>query len=191
MVIILEGANGVGKSTIAEALSERISNSIVLHDPGSTPTAEKIRELVKDKDAKMQDETILLLYTAARVELAHQILQIDIGTTIILDRYILSTLVYQGLTVCPTVIRGLHEKHVPDFESVTFVLDCNEPWKRTGDQKHAESGGDRFESQGIEFMKKIQARYHNYAESLGYLIISTDCSVEDTVDYILKELGDG
>lgn len=104
--IVVEGLDGAGKTTLATALAACIPNSVHVREPGGTPTAEAIRSIVKD-GALVGTETTaygeILLMFAARVYLGQQIQAwLDEGRTVICERWIHSTFVYQGIDE-PTV----------------------------------------------------------------------------------------
>ncbi len=102
--IVLEGADGCGKSTQAAGLVARLTESgrDVLHvrDPGSTAVAEAVRRLLLDPaTGAVGVRTETLLYMAARAQLADEVVRPALarGTIVISERWTLSTEVYQGL----------------------------------------------------------------------------------------------
>ena len=101
-LITIEGIDGAGKSTLSEsltrALSERGRQVELLREPGGVALSERIRELVKDPSLAPCSQAEALLYAAARAQLVHERLQplLATGTTIVLDRFVDSSLAYQG-----------------------------------------------------------------------------------------------
>lgn len=101
-LITIEGVDGTGKSTLtqglAEALSARGSAVLVLREPGGVAASERIRELVKDPGLAVGDRAEALLYAAARAQLIEERLTpaLAAGQTVILDRFVDSSLAYQG-----------------------------------------------------------------------------------------------
>ena len=102
-LITIEGIDGAGKSTLAAgllaALRARGSTPCVMREPGGVATAERIRALVKDPEAQIGARAEALLYAAARAQLVHERLvpSLTAGTTVLLDRFVDSSLVYQGV----------------------------------------------------------------------------------------------
>lgn len=103
LFITFEGADATGKSTqvklLAEALRNRGLEYVLTREPGGTPTAERIRELVLDPDLHVGDQAELLLYLAARAEHVQQLIKpaLDADKFVICDRFMDSTLAYQGI----------------------------------------------------------------------------------------------
>lgn len=97
-----EGGEGSGKSTIIKMLEERLTNDgykvISTREPGGVKVAEEIREVILKKDNKMSSETEALLYAASRVEhlKVKVIPYLEDGYIVISDRYLDSSLAYQG-----------------------------------------------------------------------------------------------
>lgn len=104
MFIVLEGPDGSGKSTqtrlLAEHLSSRGRAVVQTREPGGTPAAEAIRALVLNPElAGLDDRTEALLFAAARAEHAAQVIRpaLQRGDTVVCDRYIDSSIAYQGV----------------------------------------------------------------------------------------------
>lgn len=98
-IIILEGSNGVGKTTLAKALTTKLNvigiKTKYFREPGGCKESENIRDLIMDNQSLTKD-TQLLLFFAARKELFEKEINIlDEDITIVLDRFIISTMVYQ------------------------------------------------------------------------------------------------
>lgn len=102
-LITLEGIDGTGKTTqiasLSASLRERGISVLELREPGGTAIGEAIRQILLDnKHSGMSDETELLLFTAARAQSVREIMlpALASGTWIICDRFLDSTLAYQG-----------------------------------------------------------------------------------------------
>ena len=97
MLITVEGLDGAGKTTLISGLTEHL-DATVLREPGGVELSERIRELVKDPALTVDPRAEALLYAAARAQLVAETLRplLDGGTTVILDRFIDSSLAYQG-----------------------------------------------------------------------------------------------
>jgi dTMP kinase len=101
-LITIEGIDGAGKSTLAqgllEALAARGRDVVALREPGGVAAAERIRELVKDPALEIEPRAEALLYAASRAQLVAELLEpaLGAGRWVLLDRYVDSSLAYQG-----------------------------------------------------------------------------------------------
>lgn len=101
MFVCFEGIDGAGKSTQARMLHDRLKADgqpvELVADPGTTSIGTAIRQILLHNDAPITSLAQMLLFSAARAELADYIKRrLADGVTIICDRWLLSTLVYQG-----------------------------------------------------------------------------------------------
>ena len=97
VLITVEGLDGAGKTTLIAGLTEQL-DATVLREPGGVELSERIRELVADPALTVDPRAEALLYAAARAQLVAEKLRplLDGGTTVILDRFVDSSLAYQG-----------------------------------------------------------------------------------------------
>jgi dTMP kinase len=102
LLITIEGIDGAGKTTLATglhaALTTRKLDIRLLREPGGVETSERIRSLVKDPALTIGARAEALLYAAARAQLVEEALEpaLSSGTSILLDRFVDSSLAYQG-----------------------------------------------------------------------------------------------
>jgi dTMP kinase len=181
--ITLEGIDRSGKTTQAEMLARALGpETLLVREPGGTEVGERIRDLLKDPDVALGPPTELMLFCAARAELAEQVIKParQAGRDIVCDRYIDSTVAYQGAAVAELwkkcregrtalesgidLVERLNSlvvgECVPDL-TVLIRLDP-ETASRRGQQRLAargRDGSDRFEGRGIDFQRAVAATY--------------------------------
>jgi dTMP kinase len=161
--ITFEGIDRSGKTTQARMLAEALGDDAVLvREPGGTPAAERIRELVKSDELSPISET--LLFSAARADLIERVIRpaLDAGRTVIGDRYVDSTVAYQGGA------RGLGIERVEELNrwltgdlwpDITFLLDVDPA------MASARSGElDRFEREGESLQRAVATAYEELAQ---------------------------
>lgn len=182
LVIALEGQDGTGKSTVIDAITgyfdEMGLDYINAREPGSTDIGEKIRIILADKANKdMGYHTEALLFAASRSELYDKVIKPNVrkGTSVILDRFLLSSLAYQG------VVRGLGVDEVmkindffldgfrPDL-TILMDLDAKESYERL--KKLGEL--DRIESLGEDFQERVHLAYLKLYEEKHMKLIKLD-----------------
>jgi dTMP kinase len=107
-LITIEGIDGAGKSTLARSLAEELAARArarrgaprveLLREPGGVRTSERIRQLVQDPALTVGAAAEALLYAAARAQLVQERLQplLEGGALVLLDRFVDSSLAYQG-----------------------------------------------------------------------------------------------
>jgi dTMP kinase len=163
--ITLEGIDRSGKSTQAALLAEALGPETVrLREPGGTAAGERIRELLKDPGLELSPGAELLLFNAARAQLAGEVIAParERGADIVCDRYIDSTVAYQGVAreLGVELVEQLNSlvvgDCVPDL-TVLLRVDPAVAVDRSGD------ASDRFESEGIEFQRAVAAAYDDLA----------------------------
>lgn len=178
--ITFEGCEGVGKSTqinlLKEYLNKTNQRARFLREPGGNNISEKIREIILDpKNKEMTDMCEAMLYSSARSQLIGQVIApaIDNGELVICDRFIDSTIAYQGFArgLGVETIGKLNEivcgKYMPD---ITIFLDLppEDAFKRKGGRDE----GDRMELQSLEFHKKVYQGYKKAIDMYPNRIIS-------------------
>lgn len=170
--VAFEGCEGSGKSTQIRLLSEYLSAQgvpfTVTREPGGSPIAEKIREIILDgKNAEMCDGCEALLYAAARLQHVTETIlpALESGKLVICDRFIDSSLAYQGwarelgFDYISAINAEALKQCTPD---ITLFLDI--PPERAFSRKHGADENDRMEMQGAEFHKKVYQGYRALLE---------------------------
>src|SRR3954471_24260334 len=101
-LITVEGLDGAGKTTLVAGLTRELAargrELLVLREPGGVELSERIRALVKDPELQIDPRAEALLYAAARAQLVATLVAplLQDGTTVLLDRFVDSSLAYQG-----------------------------------------------------------------------------------------------
>ncbi len=159
--ISFEGTEGVGKTTAIEQLCLRLEDSGIdylrTREPGGSPFAERLREILLDPTTDINDDTELLLLFAARCDHLQQVIipALQRGTWVICDRFTDSTIAYQGFgrahgdEAVRAKIDALIEQFVPQLPELTLWLDL--PVLEGMARANKRSAADRFEQQATEF----------------------------------------
>jgi dTMP kinase len=97
-LITIEGLDGAGKTTLAAGLADEFPRLLLLREPGGVALAERLRTVVKEPGLPMDPRAEALLYAAARAQLVAERLrpQLASGHDVLLDRFLDSSLAYQG-----------------------------------------------------------------------------------------------
>ncbi len=209
LLITFEGSEGCGKSTQIARLVGRLKSRgmpcEVTREPGGTRLGEAIRHLLKfaPEGQGMTPEAELLLFAASRAQLVREKLEplLESGVTVIADRFLDSTVVYQGLA------RGLDAQEVRrinDFAvgscrpDLTFVLDVETELarRRVLQDANREAQHDRMESEALPFYERVRQGYLELASREPERMIVLDGSreadgVEDAIWQTLNERTDG
>lgn len=167
LFITVEGTEGVGKSTnmgfIAELLDQRGIDYVVTREPGGTPLAEDVRELLlQPRDEPVAEMTELLLVFAARAQHLHSLIQpaLDKGQWVLCDRFTDATFAYQGAG------RGLSVATIEKLQDMvqgalrpdcTVLLDA--PVAVGMQRANKRSAPDRFESEKEAFFERVRQSY--------------------------------
>jgi len=161
--ITLEGIDGAGKSThvggIADFLRGRGKEIVVTREPGGTPLAEKLRELVLSQSMDVETET-LLVFAARREHIAQVIAPaLSAGRWVISDRFTDATYAYQGAgrgmpaEKIAALERWVHDDLQPDL---TLVFDAPVELALS---RLAKARTDRFEREDRGFFERVRGEY--------------------------------
>lgn len=196
--ITIEGGEGVGKTTniafIQGLLAEKGIETVVTREPGGTPLAEEIREvLIKNREEAVVSETELLLMFAARAQHLHRLIlpAIEAGKWVISDRFTDATYAYQsGGRGVPAEKVALLENFVQgEFRpDLTLLLDAP---IEVGMQRARDRGKlDRFEEEQQTFFEKVRANYLERSQrELGrFKIVDASKSLESVQESIQEQL---
>lgn len=207
--VSFEGSEGCGKSTqirlLCQSLVERGVDPLLTREPGGTLLGESIRELLQYAPAGqgMCAESELLLFAASRAQLVRQVIApaLASGRSVIADRFLDSTAVYQGIA------RGLGREMVDPVNrlavgtclpDITFLLDMEAgvAWARARRASAAEGKVDRMEAEELPFYEAVRQGYLDLAREEPKRLVVIDAgrdevSIAAEIWSRLEELLDG
>jgi dTMP kinase len=170
-LITIEGIDGAGKTTLAaslrDALARRGLDVHLLREPGGVEASERVRELVKDPAVRIGARAEALLYAAARAQLVEEAVQplLDAGSWVLLDRFVDSSLAYQGAGRHLGVdqVRAINRFATGDLDpDRTLLLELEPALAR--ERSHARLEGlDRLESEADDFFSRTDSAYRELA----------------------------
>ena len=195
MFIAFEGVDGAGKSTQVRLLGEHLERGgrevVFCREPGGTGLGEELRRILLDPGSgDLQPEVEVLLFMAARAQLCNKVIrpELESGKVVISDRFLWSSVVYQGvvgglgveevLSIGRVATRGL----LPDL---TFLVDLDPAASHSG-----LDDGDRMESRGIEFQRRVREGFLALAEEFKdkFILIDGGASIEQVHQQVLDAL---
>ncbi|KUM34657.1 dTMP kinase [Arthrobacter sp. EpRS71] len=199
LFIAFEGGDGAGKSTQASRLSDALESRgltvLRTREPGGTPIGEKLRSLVLDHGhGTIDPRTEALMFAAARAAHASQVIRPALaeGTVVITDRYIDSSVAYQGagrglgaegvLSLNEWATEGLH----PDLTVLLDVDPSDGRRRRTA----GDATEDRLESEPDDFHSAIRHAFLDLAAAApsSYLVLPADADIETLASRILERV---
>jgi dTMP kinase len=194
-LITIEGVDGTGKSTLTEALAAALrargTDVLVLREPGGVVTSERIRELVKDPTLSVADRTEALLYAAARAQLIEERLSpaLSAGQTVILDRFVDSSLAYQGggRQLGVAEVAALNHFATGGLTPDLTLLLALDPQTAAARARQRGETPDRLELSGADFYARVHDTYAQLAaaEPERIRIIDASGTPEQVLDAAL------
>jgi dTMP kinase len=181
--ITFEGIDQSGKSTQIEKLCHALKRASIpfvnVREPGGTALGDRVREMLLGLEHDGMDAwTEALLYAAARAQLVAEVIRPALaeGRTVLSDRYIDSSLAYQGLA------RGLGLERVRDLNlwatgglwpDLTLVLHLDVDSSRRRLSRRGD-GRDRIESEPLDFHNRVEDGYHKLEEMFPDRLVGID-----------------
>lgn len=167
MFISFEGTEGVGKTTLIRKIYEYFERQgehlVLTREPGGTPLAERVRDLLLavNHEEKMAHDTELLLIYAARAQHLEQVIvpALNAGKTVLSDRFTDASYAYQcaGRGLSKEKLKILNQTFVSQMPDITFWLDAP---IELGMSRARERGAlDRFEQEKVEFFQRVREGY--------------------------------
>jgi dTMP kinase len=170
-LITIEGLDGSGKTTLVSgleaALRERGVDVRALREPGGVALSEHLRDIVKDPERQIAPRTEALLYATARAQLVDELLQplLEAGTWVLLDRFVDSSLAYQGAGrgLGVEAIRDLNAFATGGLQADRTLLLRIDPGASLERAQQRLLPADRLEAEGDAFFAAIASAYDELA----------------------------
>ena len=201
LFITFEGIDGGGKTTqlklAAKWLREQGYDVVESREPGGTPLAEKVRELVLDPALPLTTTTQTLLYLAARSEHVDKLLRPSVaaGKIVLCDRFNDSTLAYQGLSQGKTLPELAMLRSLCGFASEGLVPDLTLVFDGRPEvlvkRRVARGVSDRYELQGLDFQQALRDGFLALAkaELERIRVLDAEGSEEQVAQLVQQALG--
>ncbi|MBB6218707.1 dTMP kinase [Anaerosolibacter carboniphilus] len=167
LFITIEGPDGSGKTTQMKKIEEYFTAKgyevVITREPGGTRIGEKIREIILDKNhVEMDNITEALLYAASRAQHVAEVIKpaVENGKIVICDRFVDSSLVYQGVgrNLGVALVEGINQVAIQGImPDITFLFKLS---PQIGIQRKFSQGNeDRLEREKIDFHRRVFEGY--------------------------------
>ena len=194
MFIAFEGVDGAGKSTQVRLLAEHLEGQgrevLLCREPGGTKLGEELRRILLVTGGEMDPEVEVLLFMAARAQLCNKVIRpaLEAGKVVISDRFLWSSVVYQGivgglgveevLSIGRVATRGL-------LPALTVLVDLDPEDSHSGLDED-----DRMESRGLDFQRRVREGFLSLAEEFSdnFALIDGGGSVEQVHGRVIEAL---
>jgi dTMP kinase len=166
-LITIEGLDGAGKTTLCQGLVAALPGVRLLREPGGVELSERIRALVKDPGLQVDPRAEALLYAAARAQLVATLVRplLDKGTTVLLDRFVDSSLAYQGAgrALGIEAVRAINDFGTGGLQPEVTLLLRIDPGAGRARQALRGEELDRLERERSSFFEAIARAYDELA----------------------------
>lgn len=195
-LVVIEGIEGSGKSSLSAALAQRLGaegrDVLVTREPGGVPLGDAVRAIFLDRSIAIDPLAEAFLVSAARAQHVSEVIRpaLSSGRLVVCDRYVDSTLAYQGYgrglslpflrELCATATGGLDA-------GVTLVLDIPVPVSRTRTRMRARDA-DRLELEDDSFHERVRRGYLELAMQPGHCVIDATLGMEQVLERALAAL---
>jgi dTMP kinase len=195
LFVCFEGGEGAGKSTQAKLLRDRLEAeghvTLLTHEPGDTPVGQDVRRIVLSPETgHLADRTEALLYAADKAEHVEKVVRpaLDRGEVVITDRYVDSTLAYQGAgrALDADELAWVARWATDDLRPHLTVLLDLEP--TAGFTRFDER--DRIEGESLEFHQRVREGFLALAKGDPghYLVLDAHDDVETIAKSVLDRV---
>ena len=194
--IVVEGSEGVGKSSQIKIIEQYLIDSkidyILTREPGGTSFGESIRDIILNDDNNTEELTDSLLFYASRYENYKKIIlpALDAGKTVVCDRYHYSTLVYQGIVGNNSSVKAIHEIfdaiYCKIIDQIIYLYTTpKESFKRISKR----SVTDKYERRGLSYLEDLSNAYEFVFNGMKNITkIDTSEDKDITKDNLIKSL---
>ena len=190
MFICFEGIDGSGKTTQIKLLQEYLSQlsveHIVVREPGGTKAGEEIRRILLHSDFRLQPESELLLFMAARAQIVREVIRpaLEKGLVVLADRFMDSSLAYQGIgrELGVDEVKSINDFAISEvFPDLILFFDIDPIF--TLKRKKIEFDYDRLENAGNSFHERVFAGYGEIIQKYpkNVKIINARNSIEEVL----------
>ena len=189
--LVLEGGEGSGKSTLARALAASWTAAgrevVITREPGGTPVAEAIRELLlSDGFAEADPWAEALMFAAARADHVARVIRpaLDRGAAVICDRFVDSSVAYQGvaLGLGEATVRAANEPAIAGARpDLTVILDID---PAVGLARAV--GHNRMEARTLDFHRRVRAAFLSFAELERHVVVDAAAPAADVAAEVLR-----
>jgi dTMP kinase len=193
MFFVFDGMDGAGKSTQLDRFSGFLSDAghdvVTCKDPGTTQLGDELRGLLlQERGLNIHMRSELLMFMTARSQLTQEFIQpaLDAGKTVVCDRYVFSTVVYQGYggDIDPQQVWDFNHYATSGLVAdLTFIfdLDPNTAQQRIGKER------DRMESRGLEYFETLRHGFITEAKRfpVGVEMIDASGTPDEVFDLVL------
>lgn len=195
--ITIEGGEGAGKSTQIRLLEKRLPELFpdakfhFTREPGGSPYAEKLREVIFSSDAKhLSGKGMFGLFVTARQDHVEQVIRpkLDEGFTVICDRYAAATYAYQACAMRNPISEEFFKHYHKELDAtpvVTIILDID---PRIGAKRVASRNGqdmNHFDERDLSFHDAVRDGYRRFAEFSPACVINAEPSEEEVFASII------
>jgi dTMP kinase len=194
--ITFEGPEGSGKTTVLQQVASKLQGefeTIVTREPGGVNTGEQIREILLE-GGEMDERTEALLFAASRREhlVGKVIPSLDQGKVVLCDRYIDSSLAYQGYArgIGVEEVKAINEFAINGlYPDLTIYLDVSVAVGRQRILSNLREQ-NRLDQEDVAFHEKVVEGYHKVIDSDAsrFVVIDANQNIDDVVDATYKSI---
>lgn len=193
--IVMEGPDGSGKSTQIELLKKYLDSlgyeCVITREPGGTIIGEAIRNIILNPEHKeMSDVTEMLLYAASRAQLMSEIIipALDNGKIVISDRFVDSSIVYQGIArgLGIDTVAMVNQPAIGEYQpDCIFFIDI--PEEEGLERKKQQKKLDRLEQESINFHHMVSEGYRTVLSGRMDVVRINGTDTIENIHEIIKE----
>lgn len=201
--ICFEGGEGSGKGTVIEGLEAYLKSQgktvIRTREPGGTKISEQIRNVLLDvNNTEMNGNTETLLFAAARAQLIGEFIRpllekyrdSDEEVYLILDRYVFTSAIYQGIVRGIGVDRVISVNEIATdlwYPDVTIFLDIDPERGLARIAANADREVNRLDKEALDFHQKVREGYLSLAPRFNFHVVNADQTPDKVLADVIKE----